>query len=173
MKESLSARIRRLAVEAFKFLTVGGMGYIVDVGLSNVLAYGLGPIPALLDGSPIKAKIVSTIISMVVVWMGNKLWTYGDRTTASNLRGVLLFIAVNLVGMVITVIPLGVTWYLLGMHDQLSYNISTNIVGIALAMVFRFYAYRTWVFKEASPDTEVVVAMDEPTTVPDDRRYRP
>ena len=54
MKESLSDRLRRLAVEAFKFLTVGGLGYIVDVGLSNLLAYGFGPIPALLEGSPIK-----------------------------------------------------------------------------------------------------------------------
>lgn len=170
MKESLSARMRRLAAEAFKFLTVGGLGYIVDVGLSNVLAYGLGSIPPLLEGSPIKAKIVSTIISMAVVWMGNRLWTYGDRTTGSNLRGISLFIAVNMAGMIITVIPLGVTWYLLDMRDQLTYNISTNIIGVGLAMIFRFYAYRTWVFKEASPDAEVVVEMDEPSTVPDDRK---
>ena len=169
MKESVSARMRRLAGEAFKFLTVGGLGYIVDVGLSNVLAYGLGPVPALLDGSPIKAKIVSTIISMVVVWLGNKLWTYGDRTTDSNLRGILLFIAVIVAGMIISVIPLGVTWYLLDMHDQLTYNISTNIIGVGLAMIFRFYAYRTWVFKEAAPAAEVVVEMDEPSRVPDDR----
>src|SRR5690625_828324 len=113
MKESVSVRLRRLAVEAFKFLTVGGLGYIVDVGLSNVLAYGLGPIPALLEGSPIKSKIISTVLAMIVVWIGNRLWTYGDRTTHSNMRGVVLFVAVNLAGMVISVIPLGVTWYLL------------------------------------------------------------
>ena len=62
---------------------------------------------------------------------------------------------VNAIGMVITVLPLGVTWYLLNLRDPISYNISTNIVGIALAMAFRFYAYRTWVFKEAdAPRTE-------------------
>lgn len=169
MKESFSVRFRRLAVEAFKFLAVGGLGYIVDVGLSNLLAYGLGPIPALLEGSPIKSKIISTILAMVVVWLGNKLWTYGDRTTSSNMRGVVLFVAVNLAGMIITVIPLGVTWYLLDMRDQLSYNISTNVIGIGLAMVFRFYAYRTWVFKDENPDTEVVVPMEESSRVPDDR----
>ncbi|MGO2861082.1 MAG: GtrA family protein [Brevibacterium sp.] len=169
MKESLSVRLRRLAAEAFKFLTVGGLGYIVDVGLSNVLAYGLGSIPALLEGSPIKAKIISTIISMVVVWLGNRLWTYGDRTTDSNLRGVLLFVAVNVAGMVISVIPLGATWYLLDMRDQLTYNISTNVIGVGLAMIFRFYAYRTWVFKDAGPDAEVVVEMEEPQRVPEDR----
>ncbi|MCF2587288.1 GtrA family protein [Brevibacterium sp. UCMA 11752] len=162
--------MRRLAVEVFKFLTVGGLGYIVDVGLSNVLAYGLGSIPPLLEGSPIKAKIVSTIIAMIVVWIGNKLWTYGDRTTDSNLRGILLFAAVNLAGMAISVIPLGVTWYLFDMRDQLTYNISTNIIGVGLAMIFRFYAYRTWVFKDASRDAEVVVELDEPRTVPDDRK---
>ncbi|SMX74219.1 GtrA family protein [Brevibacterium linens] len=169
MKESFSVRLRRLAVEAFKFLTVGGLGYIVDVGLSNLLAYGLGPIPALLEGSPIKSKIVSTILAMVVVWLCNRLWTYGDRTTSSNMRGVVLFVAVNLAGMIITVIPLGVTWYLLDMRDQLTYNISTNVIGIGLAMVFRFYAYRTWVFKDENPDTEVVVPMEESSRVPDDR----
>ncbi|WP_166973303.1 GtrA family protein [Brevibacterium atlanticum] len=169
MKESFSVRLRRLAVEAFKFLTVGGLGYIVDVGLSNVLAYGLGPIPALLEGSPIKSKIISTILSMIVVWMGNKLWTYGDRTTHSNLRGVVLFVVVNLVGMIISVVPLGVTWYLLDMRDQLTYNLSTNVIGIGLAMIFRFYAYRTWVFKDQTPDAEVVVPMEEPSRVPDDR----
>ena len=169
MKESFSVRLRRLAVEAFKFLTVGGLGYIVDVGLSNLLAYGLGPIPALRAGSPIKSKIISTILAMVVVWLGNKLWTYGDRTTSSNMRGVVLFVAVNLAGMIITVIPLGVTWYLLDMRDQLSYNVSTNVIGIGLAMVFRFYAYRTWVFKDENPDTEVVVPLEESSRVPDDR----
>ena len=169
MKESFSDRLRRLAVEAFKFLTVGGLGYIVDVGLSNVLTYGLGSIPALLEGSPIKSKIMSTILAMIIVWIGNRLWTYGDRTTQSNLRGIVLFVAVNLAGMVISVIPLGVTWYLLDMRDQLTYNISTNIIGIGLATLFRFYAYRTWVFKDESPDTEVVVPMDEPSRVLDDR----
>lgn len=169
MKESFSDRLRRLVMETAKFLTVGGLGYIVDVGLSNVLAYGLGPIPALLEGSPIKSKIISTILAMIVVWIGNKLWTYGDRTTNSNVRGIVLFVAVNLAGMVISVIPLGVTWYLLDMRDQLTYNISTNIIGIGLAMVFRFYAYRTWVFKERAPTAEVVVEMDESRTVPDGR----
>jgi putative flippase GtrA len=70
------------------------------------------------------------------------------------------FVVVNLIGMVIVVAPLGVSWYLLGLHDPLSYNISTNVVGIGLAMVFRFWAYRTWVFPdrgEEDPAAEVVV----------------
>lgn len=145
---------RSLFVEVFRFLMVGGAGYIVDVGLSNLLVYGFFGIPAAMPGSPVKAKIISTVVSVIVAWLGNKLWTYGDRETGSNVRGFVLFVIVNAIGMVITVIPLGVTWYMLNLRDPLSYNISTNIIGIALAMVFRFYAYRTWVFKESEDHSE-------------------
>lgn len=127
---------------------VGGTSYVVDVGISNLLVYGFWGVEPLLPNSPVKAKIVSTVISVIVAWLGNKLWTYGDRETGSSLRGFILFAIVNAIGMVITVLPLGVTWYLLNLRDPISYNISTNIIGIALAMFFRFYAYRTWVFKD-------------------------
>src|SRR5699024_12270138 len=90
------------------------------------------------------------------------------RTTYLNIRGVVLFGADSLAGMVISVIPLGVTWYLLDLCAQLTYNISTNIVGIGLATLFRFYAYRTWVFTDESPDTEAVVPLQEPSPVPED-----
>ncbi len=157
MIDRVPPRWRTLAAEVFRFLMVGGLGYIVDVGLSNLLVYGFGPfgISALMSESPLKAKIVSTIASVIVAWLGNRLWTYSDRQVGSNLRGMTLFFVVNAIGMVIAVLPLGVTWYLLGLRDPISYNISTNIIGIGLAMVFRFYAYRTWVFKK-HPKAETI-----------------
>jgi putative flippase GtrA len=154
------ANRRRLFREVLSFLSVGGVAYLVDVGLSNLLLFGFLGIPALLVASPVKAKIVSTIVSMAVAWVGNRFLTYGQRDSGSALAGMWKFVVVNLIGMVIVVAPLGVTWYLLGLHDPLSYNISTNVVGIGLAMVFRFWAYRTWVFPdrgEEDPAAEVVV----------------
>lgn len=154
------SRWRTLLVEVFRFLSVGGVAYIVDVGVSNLLVYGFFGIPALMPGSPLKAKIISTVLSIIVAWLGNKLWTYGDRDSGSNVRGFVMFVVVNAIGMVIAVAPLGFTWYVLGLRDPVSYNLSTNVIGIGLAMVFRFYAYRTWVFKEVS-ETEVVVPMED------------
>ena len=154
------ANRRRLFREVLSFLSVGGVAYLVDVGLSNLLLFGFLGIPALLVASPVKAKIVSTIVSMAVAWVGNRFLTYGQRDSGSALSGMWKFVVINLIGMVIVVAPLGVSWYLLGLHDPLSYNISTNVVGIGLAMVFRFWAYRTWVFPdrgEEDPAAEVVV----------------
>lgn len=145
-----SDRFRRLFAEVFSFLAVGGTAYIVDVGVSNLLVYGapaLG-LPALMASSPIKAKIISTLVSVAVAWLGNRFWTYGKREHGSQIAGMWRFALANAIGMVIAVAPLGLTWYVLGLRDPISYNISTNIVGIGLAMVFRFWAYRTWVFPD-------------------------
>ena len=164
LRDAWSARWadrRRLFREVLSFLAVGGVSYLVDVGLSNLLLFGFLGIPALLVASPVKAKVVSTIVSMAVAWVGNRFLTYGQRDSGSALSGMWKFVVVNLIGMVIVVAPLGVSWYLLGLHDPLSYNISTNVVGIGLAMVFRFWAYRTWVFPDRGaqdPAAEVVAS---------------
>jgi len=147
------AGFRALATEILRFLAVGGLGYAVDAGLSNLLVYGLGSLPPLLHDHPVTAKVISTIASILVAWLGNRFWTYGGRTGGNRWRNFLLFWVVNGLGMLIAVLPLGVTWYLLGWRDQLSYNISTNLIGTALALVFRFFAYRTWVFT-AAPTSE-------------------
>lgn len=162
------SRWRTLAVEVLRFLSVGGFAYVVDVGVSNLLVYGFLDVPALMPGSPLKAKIISTVLSVIVAWLGNKLWTYGDRDSGSNVRGFIMFAVVNAIGMVIAVIPLGFTWYILGLRDPISYNLSTNVIGIALAMIFRFYAYRTWVFREIT-EAEVVVSLAE-DELPSSRR---
>lgn len=125
---------------------MGGLAYLVDVGLSNYLVFALDGQGPLMD-QPLAAKVISTVASMVVAWLGNRLWTFGDRDKGSKRREFALFLLVNLVAMLLALAPLGVTWYLLGMRDTLSYNLSANVLGMALAMTFRFLAYRSWVFK--------------------------
>ncbi|MDN5727544.1 MAG: GtrA family protein [Propionibacteriales bacterium] len=141
------SRLRALLVEVLRFLAVGGVAYVVDVGLTNLLVYGFGQGGPMAD-QPLPATVVSTAASMVVAWLGNKLWTYGHRGTRTTVRAVLLFVVVNLLSMLLRLVPLAVAWYLLGLRDPLSYNISNNIIGMALAMAFRFFAYRRFVFIE-------------------------
>ncbi|MFX4272104.1 GtrA family protein [Propionibacteriaceae bacterium Y1685] len=148
------ARWRALAVEVLRFLAVGGVAYVVDVGLTNLLVYGVGRGGPMAD-HPLPATVASTAASMVVAWLGNKLWTYGHRGTRTTVRAVVLFIVVNLLSMLLRLVPLAIAWYLLGLRDPVSYNISNNIIGMALAMAFRFLAYRRFVFVDnaARPTT--------------------
>lgn len=144
------ARRRALAVEVLRFLTVGGFAYVIDVGLSNFLVFGLTG-QGLLADQPLVGKVISSLASMLVAWLGNRLWTYGHRAKGSTRREVSLFLVTNLVGMALALIPLWITWYGLGWRDAVSYNVATNVVGMALAMTFRFLAYRYWVFTVPRP----------------------
>ena len=51
----------------------------------------------------------------------------------------------NLVGLAIAEIVVGLVTYGLGLHGQLEYN-AASFVGTGFGTIFRFYAYRKWVF---------------------------
>ena len=61
------------------------------------------------------------------------------------IRDSALFVFFNVVAMVIAVACLGFSRYVLDLHTQLSDNI-TNIVGIGIGTLFRFWSYRKFVF---------------------------
>lgn len=135
--------------EVVKFGTVGLVAYVVDVGVFNLLRFagGVGPLHA----KPLTAKVISTALAMLVAWLGNRYWTYRDQRRARVDHELLLFIAANIVGMAIAVGCLWVSHYALGLTGALADNISANGVGLALGTAFRFWAYRTWVFR-GDPD---------------------
>jgi putative flippase GtrA len=66
-------------------------------------------------------------------------------------REYLLFFVFNGIAMLISLTCLWVSHYLLGLDTPLADNISANVVGLILGTMFRFFAYRTWVFP-AVPD---------------------
>ena len=141
-------RTRRAAVtarilELMRFGTVGGVAFVVDIGLFNLLRFGPGD---LLEAKPITAKIISVAVATVVSWLGNRFWTFSDRRTETQLREFAGFVVVNIGGMAIAIACLGFSHYILDLRSPLADNISANGVGLILGMVFRYLAYRTWVF---------------------------
>jgi len=140
----LASTLQRAVPEVSKFLTVGLAAYVVDVGLFNLLRYG-GEV-ALLAEKPLTAKAVSTVCAIFVAYTGNKLWTYGSRSGQTIPRELIIFFAINGVAMAIALVCLWISHYALGLTSPLADNIAANIVGIGLGTLFRFFAYRRWVF---------------------------
>lgn len=149
--QTLRARIRAgydlLARELAKFGAVGGTAFLIDLTLYNLLVFGLpggegGP----MEDIPLRAKIVSTAIASVFAWLGNRYWTFRGRRSTRVWREFALYMWFNLIGLGIALACLGFSRYALGLDSQLADNISGNGVGIVLGTVFRFWAYRTFVF---------------------------
>lgn len=135
----LYGRFKQLLAEALKFGTVGGVVTVVDIGAFNLFRIGLG-IEAL------TSTIMSMVIATTLSFAGNREWTFQHRERGNMARQYALFFFFNGVGIAITLAVVGISHYLLGFTSPLADNIAKNVVGLAVASLFRFYVYRTWVF---------------------------
>ena len=147
-----SPHLRKRIIELFKFAVGGGTGFVVDIGLFNLLQYGPGE---LLYGKPVTAKIFSVCAAMIVTWLGNRLWTFSNQKTATKAREFIGFVVVNIGGMAIAVLCLWISRYVLGFETPLADNISANGVGLLLGMIFRYLAYKYLVFTGSQPTLDV------------------
>lgn len=138
--------VKRHAAELIRFAGVGGVAYVIDIGLFNLMFLGL-------DWSYWYAKIISAIIAMTVAFFGNRHWTWRERRgSAAAHRQYALYFLFNGIGLLISLACLWANSGLAQLWPQifgtdLAVNVAANIVGVGLGSIFRFFAYRTWVFR--------------------------
>ena len=125
--------------EMIKFGVVGLLAFIIDIGLANLLWH------TVLSDKVTTAKIISGIVATLFSWVGNRQWTFRHRRSRPAHHEVLLFFGVNAVALLISAVTLYVSHYGLGYVSILADNVAT-IIGIGLGTLFRFWAYRKFVF---------------------------
>jgi putative flippase GtrA len=145
----LILRFEHLIRELGKFGVVGGFAYVVDTVAFKI---ALSDLPDALPAKPLLAKTAVTAISGTVAFIGNRYWTWRDRPRSGLRREYTLYFFFNVVGLVIGLTCLGISHYLLGRFwpiftTQLADLISANFFGVALGTLFRFWSYRTIVFR--------------------------
>ncbi len=114
-----------------------------DTGLFNLLVYGPGEF---LLTQPTLAKVISASVATLVAWLGNRYWTFSGKRSATAGRELVMFVLVNVGGMLVAVLTLWFSYYVLGLTSPVAVNVSANIVGVALGTIFRYICYRYWVF---------------------------
>jgi putative flippase GtrA len=146
---ALYDRFAHLVREVGKFGIVGAICYGIDLGVFNLclLGFGLSWFPAL---------VISTVVSASVAFVGNRYWTWRDRERSALHREYALYFAFNLVGLGISAGALLLSHNVLGSHwpaltTALADNISGKVIGVGAASLFRFWAYRRFVFRPSAP----------------------
>ena len=140
----LTERLRRLAPEAFAFGVIGA----ANTALYLAITYVAMPIGA------VKASVVGTVITTTLAYLANRYWTYRKHTRTALRREYTLFFGFNLVGMIIQSGSVGIAKY--GFHlnetDHKLVIMATTLAAAGVATIFRFWAYRTFVFLKPPVD---------------------
>jgi putative flippase GtrA len=137
-----AAALRARAYELARFLSVGGVAFVVDLGLFNLLRFGPGQV---LGHKPLTAKIISVVAATLVAWLGNRHWTFSQQRTDRRAHELTVFAAINVVCALIPVLTLAFSHYTLGLTTPLADNLAT-VIGIGVGTVLRYLGYKRWVF---------------------------
>jgi putative flippase GtrA len=151
----LRDRVAALVREVSKFGTVGGIAFLIDLAIFNVLLQS--------GMETLLAKTISTTIATTIAFAGNRFWTWRHRAHHHMGRQYTTFFLLNAVGLGIGLICLAISHYGLGqiwpaLQSPLADNISGQLVGTAVGTLFRFWSYRRFVFRSAG----VPGAIDPP-----------
>jgi putative flippase GtrA len=141
---TLRDRLRGIAHEAVKFGTVGAFGFLVNVVVFNLCAQLAGL-------EPLQAGVIATSAAIFTNYLGNRYWTYRHRDKTRKSREAGLFLLFSAVGMVIENGVLALSHYGFGFTSPLADNLAKNVIGLGIGALFRFWSYRTWVFRRVAP----------------------
>jgi putative flippase GtrA len=153
--------------ELLKFAFVGGICFVITL----VVNYGLKL--TVLREKPVTAQAVAVIIATIVSYVLNREWAFRTRGGRERAHEAALFFLISGLGVVLNTAPLWVSRYLLDFQvphvgrftQEFADFTSGMIIGTLVAMVFRWWAFKKWVFPDENvrPDRlRPLRAVDDP-----------
>jgi putative flippase GtrA len=139
-----TSRLRRLASLGSRFLIVGGLSTLIEIGVFNLLVYVWG-------WDVVAAKVVASLVALVNAYFGNREWTFRHRDRRGRMNELVLFVLTNAV---CTAIGAGLVWVgvemaagILGRAPGAIAVNAVNLVSIVIVVVLRFALYHSIVFR--------------------------
>lgn len=136
--------------ELLKFGVVGATTFVIDTAIFYFLK------TTVLAPKPVTAKILATLIATITSYVLNREWSFRKRGGRERHHEAALFFLVSGIALALNSAPLYVSRYLLDLQypdvghltQELADFISAQLIGTVIAMIFRFWAMRRFVFPE-------------------------
>jgi putative flippase GtrA len=127
---------RILLKELSAFGLVGAIAFAIDVGVFAWLStYGA-----------LKAKAIATTLSTTFAYVGNRYLSFSHRARTSIGRETSFFFGINLITLIFSELAIGLFVYGLGYGHTSATVFAVNLVTIGIGTLFRFWAYKRFVF---------------------------
>lgn len=129
---------RTLLKELSAFGVVGAACFVLDLALFQLLYAHVGV-------GAVTSKLISTVVSMTVAYLGHRYWSFSHRARTGVGREYLLFAMINGVTLLLGLATVALVRYPMGFESALVLQIA-NVASTALGTLIRYVSYRRWVF---------------------------
>ncbi len=145
----MGARLRRVGGEAAKFSAVNVVATLVAIVLFNALVHGLPGLyaPGPLKWMPVASYFIANCVGMAISFYGSRRYAFKHRRPTGPGGGALNYAIVNISSFTIPMVCLWTTRNVFGWDSVVADNLSANVLGASLATLYRFWAFRRFVFK--------------------------
>jgi len=151
LRQHLRSSWRILLKEVTAFGMVGALALSIDLGIFAWLA----------PGGALKAKIVSTFVSTLFAYFGNRHLSFSHRARTGLARETSFFFAINAVVLVASLLILALFVYPLHFAHGGPVVFVVNVCTIGLGTIFRFWAYKRFVFLHPDRVRDPSADLDE------------
>jgi putative flippase GtrA len=171
----LPAPVRRIVDEhreLLRFAVVGGITFMITTAVNYSLKL------TILQRNPVSALAVAVIIATIVSYVLNREWSFSTRGGRERHHEAALFFLISGVGVVLNSMPEYISHYMLDLRvpnvgrptQEICDFVSGMIVGTLVAMAFRWWAFRKWVFPNADHRPARVRRLRSVDSGPDSQR---
>jgi len=152
-----------------KFVVVGGMGAVIDLGITNILLATTFKVTRENATPALFAAAIGFTCAVTSNFIWNRYWTYPESRNGNLVKQIVQFFLVNLVGLVIRwiivrlfTIPFGdfvqyeagiffpsivTTWAKDNTATTLGANLSV-LLALVIVMLWNFFVNRRWTYKD-------------------------
>jgi putative flippase GtrA len=148
---------RTFARELSGFGVVGAVCFCIDLGLFQVLYAHAGV-------GAVTAKLISTVVATTVAYVGNRYWSFSHRARSKLGREAGFFFLINLIALLGSLVVIGIFSYPLHFKHHLLVMNLVNLFTIGMGTVFRFWAYKRFVFLHPDRMTANQATRTQPAT---------
>lgn len=136
--------------QLLKFAVVGATTFVIDNGIWYLLKL------TILENNPVTAKIIAVIIATIVSYVLNREWSFRTRGGRERQHEAALFFLFSGIAVGLYSAPVYVSRYWLNLEmphvsrlmQEVADFTAGSIIGTLLAMFFRYWAFKRWVFPD-------------------------
>lgn len=144
--------------ELLRFAVVGSASFVITMTITYGLKF------TVLTDKPVTALMIGVLVATVFSYVANREWSFRTRGGRERRYEATLFFLLSAFALGLNALPQLVSRYVLGLEQphvglltqEIADFVSGVVIGTLLGTVFRWWAFKKWVFPEAGARPRLV-----------------